>query len=826
MPSRAKTRACLPLLVFAASALAAPELKADLDFARIVKGLAAGRQRAAALPRALLSSARRDVSLLVERGAASAALPGAAVPINAQWFALSAPSERARELATLPGVTLHWAPERRLLLDQASQWTHVAGFRAMGGGSGRGVAIGIVDSGVDLRHPDLRGPDGATRVKWWIDFTRAPAALQPDLEEKFGCTLDDSCAVFSGSDLDALLRNDVSGDEPRDNIGHGTHVASLAAGNGSSLAPPKYVGVAPDADLIVARVVGSNVGISDATVARAVSFVFERAQALGEPAVANLSLGSDLGAHDGSSALERVLASFVGPEQPGRAIVVAAGNSAGLYRTANSAYPEPFGVHTQVHVPRESPARVPILTPAQGASLTQGRVEVWLSQLPGDALEVGFSRASGPVGRLARPGEALQLHSDDLDVLILNGVDAGNQGIGSRACLVVIDGSWPSGETFALRLGGHGTASLWATGGGDLDPNFSVGPLFPRGQKEGTINVPASSPELIAVGATVNRTEWLDWQGNIISRPENGAIERGVPDSTSYFSSAGPNADGVMKPDIVAPGVFVIGAMASASDPRRALRPTMFSGEELCDGLGECLVVDDYHAVARGTSMAAPLVSGAVALLLEREPSLTQDKLRALLQAGARPLAGAVLVEQQLGVGALDVEGAISALDDPSARPFVAPTRASWVTFAASFAHPDPSSSVLAYLELRDDAGHLADVAASRLAAHVRGGSLAEPLSRIGPGFYRFAVSAPAESGGSALGLTITCDGELIAERSLPIAVDPGALSGPALARGGCAVATPARGGAALQSALALLIVSALRRGRRGRRGARSLDAQ
>src|SRR5204863_288070 len=66
---------------------------------------------------------------------------------------------------------------------------------------------------------------------------------------------------------------------------------------------------------------------------------------------------------------------------------------------------------------------------------------------------------------------------------------------------------------------------------------------------------------------------------------------------------------------------------------------------------------DDEHAVLSGTSMAAPIVTGAVALLFEEKPERTQEEVVTLLQAGARFPTGLIRVETQLGAGALDLEG-------------------------------------------------------------------------------------------------------------------------------------------------------------------------
>ncbi|HET9929796.1 MAG TPA: S8 family serine peptidase, partial [Polyangiaceae bacterium] len=651
--------------------------------------------------------------------------------------------------------------------------------------------------------------NGATRVRWLIDFTRPPAGLPGGaaLETALDCDGARQCAVYSKSDLSALLSDDVEGNEPRDEVGHGTHVASIATSNGRSSSTRQYAGVAPEADLVIARVTTGESGITDPIILDATRFVFERAKELGEPAVVNLSLGSDLGAHDGSSALERALGSLVGPSEPGRAIVVAAGNSGGLYRSVRKGFPDPFGIHTEVHVPRESTTRVSVITPVGSGISTLGRVSVWIMSQPDDELSIGVARRGKLVGGMVPRGEAAQMTRGDLNFVIFNTNSATNP----NTAIVMIDGEWTSGEVFDLVFEGHGTASLWMEGAGDVDPAISIGPLFPLAQKEGTINVPAASPELIAVGATFNRADWIDIAGVAISRPSNGALQVSPPDTIAYFSAAGPNALGVIKPDIVAPGSNVIAAMAAAADPR-VNSHSSFAGTVTCGSAPLCLVVDDFHAVASGTSMAAPMVSGVVALLLQQNPTLTQPELRALLQAGARRLEGAESFEPQVGPGAVDAHGALDALTVSAAQTRL-PGSASWISLATSYAHPDPTWPVRGYAELRDDDGHVADgFDPGRLLLVVRGGVVSSPLQRILPGLYEFAFAAPNESGGTSLELSVRFDENTVAHRTVPIAVDRGALNGLAVPRGGCGFATTNRG---FDGAHWLLALVALLRRRR-----------
>lgn len=790
--------------------------RADFDFARVREAL----QRRT-IPAQLANARGERVALVLERRDADATLPAGAIPIANRFYSLTLSREQAASALLEPGFVAHWAPERHLLLDRALGWARVPQFRAAASdaasGSGRGVVIGLVDTGIALEHPDFFDAQGRSRVRWLIDFTRPPAGLPGGaaLEAALGCAGERECAVYSATDLATLLNNAVVGDEPRDTVGHGTHVASLAASNGRSSPERTYAGVAPEADLVVARVTDGQSGISDPVILDAVSFVFERARELGAPAVVNLSLGSDLGAHDGSSALERALASLVGADQPGRAIVVAAGNSGGLFRGLRNDYPSPLGVHTEVHVPRDSSTTVALLTPRREAAITKGRMTVWMAFQPEDELSISVERSGRQLGATVESGSAAQLSAGDLEVLALNGTGAaGTQVLAQNAAIVLIDGEWKSGETFGLRFEGRGTASLWVEGAGDVDPAVSPGPLFPLAQKDGTINVPATSPDLIAVGATFNRGDWVDAKGIRISRPMNGALSDSPADTISYFSSGGPNAIGGMKPDIVAPGTNVIGAMAAFADPR--VNPgSMFSGAGVCGSVGECLVVDEFHALATGTSMASPLVAGVVALLLERDRSLTQPQIRALLQAGARKLEGAESFEPQVGPGALDAHGALEALLQTAAHERL-PGSGSWLSLAAAYAHPDPTWPLQGLAELRNDAGQLADgFDARRLSLAVERALVLEPLQRVAPGMYRFTLAAPAGSGGSNLEVRLRFDGMTITSRTLPIAVDRGALVGLAVPRAGCAFgASKPRG---LDWTLLALLALANRLRRRGR---------
>ncbi len=740
-----------------------------------------------------------------------------AVPVAPGFAALAA---TPAELAGLPeSVVAHWSPPRRPLLNLANNWVKAGVARNLTGLSGKGVVVGIVDTGFDPRHPDFRNPDGTTRVAWVLDLSRNPTGKHAALENSFGCDSKESpCAVYSAAELDEMIAAD-SKQLPRDAFGHGTHVGSLAAGNGSSTSPPKYSGVAPNATLVMVRVTRSDDGsIFDPDVVLATRFIFDRAEALKMPGVVNLSLGSDFGGHDGTAALEQSLSEFVGAGRPGRAIVVAAGNSAGVYTNVSKAYPGPFGIHTEVHVPRASDVRVPILSPPVPGPTTRASIFVWIASRAEDDLRVGLDDSDGELVPPLSRGESGSVERSGLTATVLNQESGSSSPIpvGVPGAVIVLDGTWKSGETFAVRLQGRGSASLWVQSEGDLTPGAgSTGALFPRALKEGTIGIPATGSALIAVGATLNRSTWLDRGGNAVRIDTFGSVKP-KDDSAAFFSGVGPNALGQVKPDISAPGAFVIGAMSNLVDPGLNGGNGLFAGTATCGDQKNCLVVDDFHAVTSGTSMAAPIVAGAIALLLERRPTLTQPELLALLQAGARRSRGNVPLKQQLGPGVLNIQNSLAALDSDLSPLGGTPTaEASWLVLSSALARPDPKWELAGLAELRKDGDLLVDgFDASRLRLEVQRGSVTSPLTRVAPGLWRFAVAAPAGSGGERMRVLLRFDDVVIAEEDVAIGVDPWVVGAQPSARGGCSLGRRGSAPAVIGLILSAMVLLRLRRRR------------
>ena len=728
---------------------------------------------------------------------------------------------KASNLSTVisrhPDWRFIWSPPRRPLLDKVVTNVHADVAKTTFGRTGANVIVGIVDTGVDLTHPDLQTADHKTRVRWYLDLAQsAPAGIHPDLEKTYGCAGQTSqdpapapCAIFDDQDINQLLLNPRVAAFPLDTIGHGTHVASLAAGNGLSNPTPKYIGIAPNAILVVVNASRQNQGdLQDPDIILGTKFVFDMADRLKLPAVVNLSLGGDAGAHDGTSTLERELSALVGPEFPGHAIVVAAGNSADLFNTTTQ-YPAPLGIHTSVQiVPDGNTTRVPIVVDKSAEPSIDSEFIAWVQTREGDALSVGVDTDSGDCIAPIPPGGIVNEKAcAGSKVTLYNGVvDDPNGGSVERpAIAMVVSGKFEVPKVFAMTFKGAGTAFIWVQSQGALNQSLpTLGALVPAASRERTIAIPASATELIAVGATLNRDKWTDVATDVHQLKRFGSISNPLIGDIASFSAAGPNQLDDMKPDILAPGGYVVGAMATLADPRVAGQTGgMFDGTGICpdnltlappacpDNSNGCLcyLIDDKHAIATGTSMASPLVAGAIALLFEANPKLTQDDVRRYIQSGAQKWTRDALTWAQEGPGVLDVNGALHALaNDPTPSGAIDPY-GSWLSVSTALVHPDNHWPTRAALHLRDGFGQPVTLDPARINIALSPGFLLSPVQAEGYGYYTFSFTAGDGAGRQTMDLEVQVDKRRIIKESLFIGVDVPSARGEVVAGRGCGIA-------------------------------------
>ena len=219
--------------------------------------------------------------------------------LDAQFAIMELEPDQAERLLEHSQVTCY-EPERSLscMADRAMEVSCIPPVqRGTGLGlTGKGVFIGLVDSGMDLSHPEFLGEDGISRVTAFWDMGAREGTPPPGFLHG---------AAYSGEAI-------AAGQVPAlQDTGHGTAVAAIAAGRS---------GVAPAASIAAVKL--SSARTTD--VMRAVKYLLDRAEERGMPCVVNLSYGTNCGSHQGQTLFESYIDQSA---QRGRSVIVcAAGN--------------------------------------------------------------------------------------------------------------------------------------------------------------------------------------------------------------------------------------------------------------------------------------------------------------------------------------------------------------------------------------------------------------------------------------------------------------------------------------------------------------------
>ena len=259
------------------------------------------------------------------------------------------------------------------------------------------------------------------------------------------------------------------------------------------------------------------------------------------------------------------------------------------------------------------------------------------------------------------------------------------------------------------------------------------------------------------------------------------------PGEPCWFSSAGPTLTGYQKPEIMAPGAAIVGALSQQAVPPAAA--SIFTGDcPTASGGGSdptCQQIDANHGVSAGTSFSSPLVAGAVAVLFQQDPTLTQDEVLAALQGGAHRLRGPAPFDDQAGTGELDVPGALAALAAEKTASAAAPVRSqSWLTLGADTFLADGSTPLQVVVSLRGDPGDAGAIVPADDFGDARVGVYAlvdgrpvtgavQSFEKRGPGVWVASIGLPAGLGGSALTVGATLDGvDIVDPKTIPIATD------------------------------------------------------
>ena len=509
---------------------------------------------------------------------------------------------------TYTSYTYSAVPKLYSLLDvtsmDASGITAAGGLPALGN-QGAGVIVGFVDTGINYMDPLFRNVDGSTRIIGIWDQTIQPSSDENETAKPFSAFSALYGTQYTAEEINLALNSDdpVSIVPTRDENGHGTFLASIAAGNRDERA--EFSGAAPRASIAMVKLKPTKQYLrefyliqdgaeayQENDIMMGVSYLYFLARKYSMPLVVCIPLGTNMGSHMGMSRLGQYLNQV--SLSNGSAVITAAGNETGArhhFRAVMDADTDEVTAELRV-----------------GEREAGFSMELWAEDV--GVYTVGFISPTGEVAReISVPlrGEntvSFLLEQTRITVYTqIADVSAGSQFVFMRfenpmsgIWRILIRNSLDIRETFHLWLPVRGFIS---------DETY-----FLRPDPDTIITDPGNAQYPITVTA-------YDHTNN----------------SIYIHASRGYSRSGRIKPDLAAPGVNILGASASG---RRLTRMS-------------------------GTSVSAAHLAGAAAILLNwgildgNYPYLNTPVLKSIFVRGAQRNPALTYPNREFGYGTLDL---------------------------------------------------------------------------------------------------------------------------------------------------------------------------
>ena len=379
--------------------------------------------------------------------------------------------------------------------------------------TGKGVLIGVIDSGIEYANADFRQEDGATRIRFLWDQT---VEGTPPEGYRIG-------SEFSAEQINEALQQPnrtmrLQKVPSVDSSGHGTAVAGVAAGNGRN-SGGRYRGTAPDAELIIVKL-GNPGGVGfprTAELMQAVDYIVQKAEMLQMPVSVNISFGNTYGAHNGTSLPERFLDAAA---QIGRTLIsVGTGNEGAE------------AGHTSGFVREGEETSVPL-----GVQERQGAfsLQIWTDYT--DVIGVTIKTPSGErVGPIREVMGTQRFLTGKTEILLYYGEPSPYSGLNEIFLeFLPVDDYVNSGEWNIILVPEQivtGRFEMWLPASYTLNE----GTVFFYPTEELTLTIPSTASRVLTVAAY-------------------------DADTMSYadFSGRGRKSQNNQKPDLAAPGVNVV----------------------------------------------------------------------------------------------------------------------------------------------------------------------------------------------------------------------------------------------------------------------------
>ena len=453
----------------------------------------------------------------------------------------------------------------------------------------------------------------------------------------------------------------------------------------------------------------------DVAILDAMIYILARADQFGMPVAINMSLGTSWGPHDGRGVLQDVIQDLAS-SRPGVGLIASAGNggdSTDHAQVALNPGDPPRRLYFRAHAgtdavfveawqERGANARFRPLFPRNNAGELTGFGFDWVEEGEVTVDPVDGGPVSGLTAFLDFREAPAQPEFEDLDRIVAGFLQDGDLAVPL------------ADHVFAIEIEGDGVVDAYVHDGSFLSRPADPDAVLPDGLM--TVSGPADADLIIAPVSMTTRDAWPGLRGSLWTSETSPVGER------SEFSSIGPRRDGYEKPDIAAPGEWVVGPLSAGA----------------AIGFDDARVAPDgSYAVTRGTSMAAAHTTGMVALLLQQNPQLTTaeivDRVR---NAGA-----AGFWSPELGYGPLDPHALLDVPWPPTG------VRADLVAGSAVVSWDAPLVLGLSYRVYVDG-----------VASDVRSGS-SLPLPDLGDGELSVEVTAVNSAGhesASSAGIVVT----------------------------------------------------------------------
>lgn len=489
--------------------------------------------------------------------------------------------------------------------------------------NGNGIVIGIIDTGIDFSHPDLRDSLGNTRIKFLWDQSQPVAANTPS----YGYGQEWNNTGIDGGL--AAAHNDITWN------GHGTHVSGVAAGNG--LANGTYKGAAPKADMVV--VAFDFFTSNPNAMTDAVDYIYSKANLLGKPCVINASLGDYYGSHDGFDLQAQMIKNMINA-QAGRAFVASAGNA------GNIPYHLGYTVTADTNFTFFYSGGSPVLLQMWADTNNLKNIDFSIGadkMSPSHSFRgrIPFSDISTHLGILKQD----TLYNGGNRIGIIESYGDLTGGVYSMEFNIIPDST---AYNWRLITTGTGKFDLW-----NFDvvnsglPTAATMPDSIYYKRPDLTQTMVSSfqclDNVITVGNYTNRKSMLNYNSVPFVDPAR------TPGQRHPNSSSGPTRDGRIKPDIAAPGDFIMSCSLLSNLPADAV-----AYPDYYDPGG-------FHTLGGGTSAASPGVAGIAALYLQKKTTATaMDVKNAIITCATIDGYTGIVPNNQYGYGKANAFAALT----------------------------------------------------------------------------------------------------------------------------------------------------------------------